>query len=91
MPLGGLGTGTFEVRADGTFCDWQVRVCQALSPTPARPPRMPLRAEVVKCFDVVCIVPYIADVALHKPACLLFVLLLTLLLTMLTLLLTTTG
>jgi hypothetical protein len=24
MPLGGLGTGTFELRADGSFADWQV-------------------------------------------------------------------
>jgi hypothetical protein len=24
VPLGGLGTGTFEVRADGSFADWQV-------------------------------------------------------------------
>lgn len=24
MPLGGLGTGTFELRADGSFADWQI-------------------------------------------------------------------
>ena len=24
VPLGGLGTGTFELRADGSFADWQV-------------------------------------------------------------------
>jgi hypothetical protein len=24
VPLGGLGTGTFEVRADGSFADWQI-------------------------------------------------------------------
>ncbi len=24
MPLGGLGTGSFELRADGSFSDWMI-------------------------------------------------------------------
>ena len=43
MPLGGLGTGTVELRPDGCFHDWQIfndYTCPTVTPNPYPPPRM---------------------------------------------------
>ena len=48
VPLGGLGTGSFELRADGTFADWTVEnQGTALAADATRNSKIPLKDEVL--------------------------------------------
>ena len=53
VPLGGLGTGTFELRADGSFADWQVEnQGPALATNQDQNSKLPLKDEALLAIRV---------------------------------------
>ena len=53
VPLGGLGTGTFELRADGTFADWQVEnQGPALATNKVQNSKLPLKDDALLAIRV---------------------------------------